>query len=350
MKTAIVFIQIGNPIPVYALENIKRTTGLFAQENFFLVVDEKVFKTVPAELKILANLTIFVSDLEWSSISPNVGPKDFRQGFWQYTKLRLCTLRELHLEYPQFSLLHVENDVLLLPDFLNFSFDSIELTSWLSHTVQDDSGAILFTPSSASTDTFVERFMAEIENEGMNSDMRILNRMRKTFPSDFGLLPTLNSSILGPNEDLSSEHPIDEVSGFDPAFLGIWMFGDDARNRFGLSKRFTILGKGKAILPELLDFDSNENSLFFNKSKQKNKVLSVHVHSKKTEVFSALWASEIEKAILVSRRGRPTWNFSFKIFVEVLADYKRRGKLHTLVIALPVIGKLIAKLKSSVSS
>jgi hypothetical protein len=350
MKTAIVFIQIGNPIPGYALENIKRTTRLFAHEDFFLVVDKKVFKAVPEELKKLFNLTIFVSDLGENLVSPNVSPEDFRQGFWQYTKLRLCTLRELHREFPQFSLLHVENDVLLLPDFLNFSFELIGLTSWLSHTEQDDSGAILFTPSPDSTDNFVEKFITEIENESTNSDMRILNRMRKRFPSDFGLLPTLNSSLLGPNDDLSMEHSMAEVSGFDPAFLGIWMFGDDARNRFGLSKKFTILGRGKYILPELLDFDPKEPSLLVNESKRKTKVLSVHVHSKKIEAFSALWVSEIEKAILVSRRGRPTWNFSFKIFVEVLADYKRRGKLHTLVIALPVIGKVVGKLKSSVSS
>jgi hypothetical protein len=350
MKTAIVFIQIGNPIPGYALENIKRTTRLFAREYFFLVVDEKIYNTVPEELKKLSNLTIFVTDLGKNAVGSNVSLKDFRQGFWQYTKLRLCTLRELHRAYPQFSLLHVENDVLLLPDFLTFSFKSIELTSWLSHTEQDDSGAILFTPFSASTDNFVEKFMAEIQNECTNSDMRILNRIRKTFPLDFGLLPTLNSSFLDPNKTLSSENTIDEVCGFDPAFLGIWMFGDDARNRLGLSKRFTFLGRGKAILSELLDFDPKERSLFINKSKQKTKVYSVHVHSKKTEVFSALWASEIENAVLISRRGRPTWNFNFKIFVEVLADYKRRGKLHTLVIALPVIGKFIAKLKSSVSS
>ena len=349
MKTAIVFIQIGNPIPGYALENIKRTTRLFSQEHFFLVVDEKVFQTVPEELNNLINLTIFVSDLGKNAIGSTVSPKDFRQGFWQYTKLRLCTLRELHLEYPQFSLLHVENDVLLLPDLLTFSFESIELTSWLSHTEQDDSGAILFTPSSASTENFVEKFMVEIENEGTNSDMRILNRMRKRFPSDFGLLPTLNTSVLGSNVVLSSEHSIDEVSGFDPAFLGIWMFGDDARNRFGLSKRFTILGRGKAIVPELLDFDPQEKRLFFSKSERKTKVLSVHVHSKKTEVFSDLWAAEIEKAIFISRSGRPVWDFSFKIFIEVLTDYKRRGKLHTLVIALPVIGKAVGKLRPNVS-
>lgn len=349
MKTAIVFIQIGNPIPGYALENIKRTTRLFSQKHFFLVVDEKVFKTVPEELKNLTNLTIFVSDLGKNAIGSTVSPKDFRQGFWQYTKLRLCTLRELHREFPQFSLLHVENDVLLLPDFLNFSFELIELTSWLFHTEQDDSGAILFTPSPDSTDNFVEKFMTEIEDESTNSDMRILNRMRTRFPSDFGLLPTLNSSLLGPNDDLSMEHPMVEVSGFDPAFLGIWMFGDDARNRFGLSKKFTILGRGKYILPELLDFDPKEPSLFINESKRKTKVLSVHVHSKKIEVFSALWVSEIEKAILVSRRGRPAWNFSFKVLAEVLNDYKRRGKLHTLPIAIPVIGRVIGKSKSNVS-
>lgn len=349
MKTAIVFIQIGNPIPGYAIENIKRTTRLFDREKFFLVVDEKIFKTVPEEIKKLLNLTIFVSNLEENAISLNVSPKDFRQGFWQYTKLRLCILRELHSEFPQFSLLHIENDVLLLPDSLKFSFESIELTSWLSHTEQDDSGAILFTPSPASTDNFVEKFMAEIKNEYSNSDMRILNRMRKTFPSDFGLLPTLNSSVIGPKDDLSMEHSKDEISGFDPAFLGIWMFGDDARNRFGLSKKFTILGRGKSILPELLDFDPQERSLFLNESKRKTKVLSVHVHSKKTQVFSALWASEIEKAVLVSRSGRPAWTFSFKVLVEVLNDYKRRGKLHTLPFAIPVIGKVIGKLKSNVS-
>jgi hypothetical protein len=141
----------------------------------------------------------------------------------------------------------------------------------------------------------------------------------------------------------------DEISGFDPAFLGIWMLGDDARNRFGLSKKFTMLGRGKCILPELLDFDPQECSLFLNEFNRKTRVLSVHVHSKRTKVFSALWASEIERAVLVSQRGRPAWTFSFKVLVEVLSDYKRRGKLHTLVIVLPVIGKVINKLRPNVS-
>jgi hypothetical protein len=349
MKTAIVFIQIGNPLPKYACENIKRTTQLFAREQFFLVVDETVFKAVPEELRKMQNLTIFVSEIGKNAIGSIVSTKDFRQGFWQYTKLRLCTLRELHREYSQVSLLHIENDVLLLPDFLTFPFNSIQITSWLSHTEHDDSGAILFSPSSASTDNFVNKFIAEIANDGTNSDMRILNRMSKTYPSEFGLLPTLDSSVFSPQEVLSSKHSINNGSGFDPAFLGIWMFGDDARNRFGLSKRFTFLGRGKAIIPELLEFDLQDNSLFFKQSNRMTKVLSIHVHSKKVEVFSALWAAEIEKAILVSRRGRPTWNFSFKIFIEVLSDYKKRGKLHTLVIALPVIGRALGKLRTNVS-
>lgn len=120
MKTAIVFIQIGNPLPKYAFENIKRTTQLFAREQFFLVVDETVFKGVPEELRKIQNLTFFISEIGKSAIGSNVSPKEFRQGFWQYTKLRLCTLRELHREYSQVSLLHIENDVLLLPDFLTF--------------------------------------------------------------------------------------------------------------------------------------------------------------------------------------------------------------------------------------
>jgi hypothetical protein len=173
--------------------------------------------------------------------------------------------------------------------------------------------------------------------------------MRESSPLEFGLLPTLDSSVLSRDEVLSHKLSNDEDFGFDPAFLGIWLFGDDARNRFGLSKRFTILGRGKVILPELLDFDHKENRLLFNQSKRGTKVFSVHVHSKKTEVFSDVWASEIENAIQVSRRGKPTWNFSFKIFLEVLRDYKRRGKLHTLLITLPIIGRVINKLKSNVS-
>jgi hypothetical protein len=349
MKTAIVFIQIGNPLPKYACENIKRTTQLFAREQFFLVVDETVSKGVPEELRKIQNLTIFISQIGKNAIGTTVSPKDFRQGFWQYTKLRLCTLRELHREYSQVSLLHIENDVLLLPDFLTFPFNSIQITSWLSHTEHDDSGAILFSPSSASTDNFVNRFIAEIASEGANSDMRILNRMRETFPLEFGLLPTLDSSVLDEREVLSNKHSINEDVGFDPAFLGIWLFGDDARNRFGLSKRFTVLGRGKVILPELLNFVQQENGLLINQSKRRTKVLSLHVHCKKTEVFSTLWASQIEKAILASRSGKPAWNFSFKIFLEVLSDYKRRGKLHTLLISLPMFGRIINRIRTSVS-
>lgn len=349
MKTALVFIQIGNPIPKYGLENIKRTSRQFEQNPLFLVVDKKVLETVPEELKKIKNLTIFVSNLKKSTIGPDVSSKDFRQGFWQYTKLRLCTLRELHREYPFVSLLHIENDVLLLPDFQTFSFESIHLPSWLSHTKLDDSGAILFSPSSASTDNFVEKFMAEIENDKTNSDMRILNRMRKAFPSEFGLLPNLNSSILSQDDDSTTKDSIYEHSGFDPAFLGIWMFGDDARNRFGISKRFTFLGRGKVVIPDLLEFDAQENRLLFGHSKQKTKVLSIHVHSKKTEVFTEHWVTEVEKAILTIRKGKPSWSFNFEILFEVLRDYKRRGKLHTLIIGVPVIGRVIGKLRSIVS-
>jgi hypothetical protein len=343
----LVFVQLGNPLPKYAYHNIRRTAEEFSDLQVFLIVDQKVYNSLDIEKNDSNNLNIYIADLGKNLDSDLDIKKEFRGGFWHYTKKRLDVLGSFHEANPDQSILHIENDVLLLKAFREFPLNSLRNVSWLSHTEEADSGAVLFSPTPSSTRAFVSRFNEAIESDHSSTDMQILHKLRQSFPEEFGLLPTLKPEILLDPDQTSGKSGFQHESGFDPAFLGIWMFGDDPRNRFGISKRYTLLGKGRYILPGLLKIDETSESLIFGKLSKKIYVYSIHVHCKRVGLLNNDWENNLKKELRYIVSGRNRYLFSSKMLKEMLKDYKNRGKLHTLILAIPYLGDSILKIRST---
>ena len=71
----------------------------------------------------------------------------FRNNFWLLSLERLLVLSEVHNEYLESRILHIESDVLLLPNFPWDIFNDLNTLFWSTYEPDRDVAALLFSPS-----------------------------------------------------------------------------------------------------------------------------------------------------------------------------------------------------------
>jgi hypothetical protein len=72
---------------------------------------------------------------------------NFRDGFWKYTFERLFALQQYHEKHSDSKILHIESDVLLLPEFPWKSFAELNSLAWLNVNETHDVAALVYLPN-----------------------------------------------------------------------------------------------------------------------------------------------------------------------------------------------------------
>jgi len=119
MRPSIVFIHLGSKIPKYLLRNLERTQNLFPDYKIVLITNKPNFS-----LESIFTYTFEENsrtEILFSKIEKNLN-MDFRKGYWKFTLQRIFALASYQNSYRDESVLHVESDVILLP---NFPFDKL---------------------------------------------------------------------------------------------------------------------------------------------------------------------------------------------------------------------------------
>lgn len=327
----LVFVHLGTSNPEHLWANIRYCMKTFPLARISIVLDHKghliQFEDLAIEVHIYER-----SKSEESIMSDLSHDFAFRMGFWRYSIERIFALNSWHRLHTDQSFIHVESDVLLLESFPWPQFQTFSKLAWLRHNDTLDCAAILFSPSSLETSWLRDEVVRLLENDRSLTDMTALNQISNLYPNRVSLLPTMKNSwsqTLG--EDLPSNvelitREFDVFNGlFDPAAIGVWLTGNDPRNRLGWITRFSN-HFDPSVNPNVLQYSGNlRREVWVSLNSDPTPLFNLHIHSKQVSYFKRYGAWRIYFDTLTSRRRRFKNRIVLKYTFQVIRSYVSRG-------------------------
>ena len=234
----ILFIHLGESPCQHLWLNLKRTAQLFPALQINLILDSKIhLKKVPTQIN-----TIFWSDSTDDKYWGKNRDLIFRRGFWKHSINRLFALEFFHNIIGEKSILHIESDVILLPNFPWKDVSQLDQLFWQPYNSQRDVASLVFSPSLETTAMLRQELMESLQANPLHTDMSILkeismkeNMSRKYFPILNRSLPSLRNQNYELHSRRFEEFENDDfLEGiFDSAAIGMWLLGHDPRNTYG---------------------------------------------------------------------------------------------------------------------
>lgn len=335
-------VHLGSKLPNHLIANCRYLEANFSEISTTVVVDN--VKNCKKLSKNGINYYLVDSDQLDNDRLLKGHYSNFRNGFWRLTVERFLALEDFHKKHPEAGLLHIENDVLLLPEFSPSDFSQTSKINWLSYTEDSDSAAIFYSPTYSQTLTFSVKLKEILNNNPGITDMRALNEIRKVHPEDYEVLPSLeNEQVLG-NEGITKSKIGSKI--YDPALLGMWLFGEDPMNHFGVTREHFIRGENTHLPFDLI---TKKNMLILKQGTREFSVANLHLHVKDKRYFSVNWTVLAIRSIYDASSGRHRRKYFPKVTLRVLGDYRRRGKLHSLLLLIPPVRKINNARKNATS-
>lgn len=342
----IVYVQIGTAKAPHLIANIKLVRSMFPNMQINCVVTKN--SITHTSLPEYVNPIIYKPNrIVNSMLNKKSMDINFRDGFWRYTFERLLALREAHICKPNSSLIHIESDIFIFPNFPFNSFMKITSTCWLPFNESRDAASLMYFPTLKKSLDFHADLKKLLVRSKQINDMEALRTLRDQFPHKYQLLPTSDVKFrklknLSKSEDARLQKVFNGV--FDSAAIGMWLTGIDPRNNFGITHFFatnTIKKLEARINPSAypLYLLKEGNLVFKNGSKFLN-VYNLHVHSKSNKIFSNTWRREITRLTNLSTRNRYFYRFSFKVLMELLTSNFMKGTLLAYLYNSPFIVRI----------
>lgn len=317
MKLTLVLVHLGSSRCEHLWVNAERIKSIWPELEIWMILDDEQ----NISLATRENYKVF----NYSQRRIKGNEKDqFRNGFWNLTCERILALFEFHIFYPEKQILHIENDILLLRNFPFDYFDKIESNAWLRVSDDHDSAAIIYLPSIKSTEWLKLQFDNLLSNSKLKTDMQILAEIRHNNPDQISLLPTLDDNMYL------------EDGYFDSAAVGMWITGEEPRNNFGITRRFNNRFDLDVISKIQQPFVFNHMTLQ-TRNYGSASIYNLHVHSKNPKLLGRNAEHKLAVLLKPSSRYLRRYSFSYRILFEIIKEYRKRGKLLSLIAALPFI-------------
>jgi hypothetical protein len=328
-----VFVHLGPKLPNHLLLNLQRHVDLFPHIETVLIVDHVHSENIPDSIQRYF-FRESKEDNELFEHMEKFSDFKFRNGFWKYTFLRLFALGDFHRTKSERAILHIESDVILMPNIPWEKFDQIDKIAWMRVNEINDVAALVYSPSSTETDYFVDSIRRYAFEDPKTTDMFSMIKFARENQNRHTYLPSITSDrsrdifIVRRQQDAAVSY----FGGyFDPLALGLWYFGQDPKNTYGVSTRYVDQTHHDYFAPNAgLTFESNQ---LFDTSG--TKVFALHVHSKNLAIFGSEWRSALSKVLSDAREGRNQKSFVFRSFVESLRDRSARAHFWLLLARLP---------------
>lgn len=353
MNLRAVFIHLGSKVPRYLLLNLQRHVRIFPEIPVTLIVSDANF--IP---KNIYGVDYYVYKKSFTILIQNVSElsnrSSFRNNFWLLSLERLLAIGEYHELNPQAKLLHIESDVLLLPNFPWSIFEAQNSLHWTKYEPNRDVASLLYSPNANESNWLNFQILNYCKDNPENTDMSVLSEIQKNFPEKIGILPSLAPSIPEMfNRNTTNANLIEKVISagaelfggiFDPAAIGIWLCGTDPRNNYGISKIHLsdiLEGERNFIDPSQINylFDSRGN-LFIIKNNFKMSLFNLHIHSKNSDLFGKSWADSLRKYVLLSNFREEQKHFNFFALVKEVQMNLAQGNLIKYIFANQLTIKL----------
>ena len=353
MKPVAVFVHLGKSPAAHLWRNLQRHADLFPEIETYVILDQlSHVKSIPDGI----NLYMFKRESQFLNEAIfSAHDQKFRRGFWRFSLERLFALSEFHKNHPQRKILHIESDVLLLPNFPWDLLSNSELPLWNNYNQERDVSALLYFPDYAKHLKFIEHVQAELVKNPKHTDMTVLAALRMNDDVDYSLLPSLNPGIMDLLNALSplnsdfirhvSRSDVFENGVFDGAAIGMWLTGHDPRNNYGkalLHDASPLVSGDSLIDPRAVAYELDEEGNLFLVSRATGNRVSLwnlHVHSKSLELFSDKWEAELRRYIVLSQSSTEIPFFKASALGEMFIQSLKGGTFLRFIIGLPFVHK-----------
>lgn len=319
----IVFVHLNTNLPKHLIENIKRMRLLFPESDLHIVHNLEI--SLADKFDITAH-RITQSKYE-SDFKNHQWSTDFRSGFFQSSLMRVFVLEQFHKKFPMDPILHIESDVILMPDFPFEQIAELRMPHWNSFGIDADVGALIYSPTFNDTELLVKALRKVLCSNPHSTDMTALNYVRKENPEIYKLFPSSYQ-----DETFKSLPFI-----FDGAALGMWLFGEDPRNHYGSTPRFKNPRGSHLGFKKKTVFLDNKGRLLLKEGSVLSQVVSIHLHCKDIRLFdfnNYLFRLRVRSSS--KRVNMPL--FSLKIFFSLARDAIRENQLKSFVYHFPFFG------------
>lgn len=297
----IVFVHLGNEVPVHLVANIRRMQRIWAQNEITLILNREL------ELEIDVSTYIYRRKVEIQELFTR---SDMEDDFWTKSLERLVALADYVLSRDfRGPILHLESDVLLMPNFPFIELSNLHQLTWNRYNDKKDVGALVFIPNRRSTEIFLNAIIATVKDNPRVTDMTLLSILS----NQLGIGKTFSNRLIPKNESYLGESQYNNPSVvsdfkekgiFDPAQIGMWIAGLDPKYTFGITKyqnnSFIVNGDSE-VDPSKMKYSFNQDKHFYGhlSNGEKVPIWSLHIHSKNLRLFEENWAEEL--ALLVSK-------------------------------------------------
>jgi hypothetical protein len=146
--------------------------------------------------------------------------------------------------------------------------------------------------------------------------MTSLSSISHRYPNRVKILPATPGELKG-----------NENGIFDPAAYGMWLTGQDPRNKWGFLHKFVSLSDSMSK-PETFSYQvKREGRIEVVTEGQKYSLYNLHIHSKKKSLFGTNWIFVLRWNTYLSDRRILSITFSPLAFLSVFIDAlkKHRG-------------------------
>ena len=337
------FVHLGGNLPEHLALNIDRFKRLFPDIPISLVVDEKC--DLSKVVKNIWKIHVYESaDKDFSKLLYSLSyDQSFRNGFWIKTLERIFAFIEFHQTLDNDTkLLHIESDVILMPNFPWNKLSRIKLPplGWCSFSPDYDVAALVYSKNQESSQ-LLKRFLIELLRKDSNlNDMIALNCVAKNYPEHTFYFPIVGANSheldnLGEEVTISSTNLKSKLfkqfqGVFDGAALGMYLTGTDPRNTFGrrlIHNKANLIKSNAFINPQLWQYSVDlDGNLWLEIESQKIPIYCLHIHSKNLKLFDESWNTELNRLISLPKSKKYD-GFSLSIFLMLILDNFKRKTL-----------------------
>ena len=318
----ICLVYLGDSFPAYVKANILYLKRTFPDKKIWFLSDNEKSLRIASKL----NVKTWRCDnplSNWAELRNSELDFSFRKGFYPYTLGRFSALNDFMKNHIDESVLHIEADVWLAP---NFPFDLLDkINEEIAFPLERKNVAIpstVFFKNQASI-SHLFKFLTIALKDGITPiDMFLLATYAATYPKLVHILPTaarestaFNSLIDSDTNNLVSKN-FENYSGiFDSSTWGQFLLGIDPKNYLGIRLIYHTQ-KNHAIKTSnaYISIDDKGN-IKLRQGKTDLNLYSLHVHSKDLRIFQTEGSKLLKKRV-TEIRSRTKYEMNFGVMIN----------------------------------
>jgi hypothetical protein len=342
-------VHLGDSNPRILWKNLERSRKLFPGIEHEVILSSD--RLINRAKKIGVKAFKYSVDQDVSNALGKHGLNhEFRNGFWRFSLERLFAITQYFETNSDHPVLHIESDVLLLPNFPWSKFSSLNKPAWFNFNETHDVASIIYIPNQSSAIWLKMKMLQVLESHLELTDMTLLSKISRNYSGEIEILPTAgktNSRIFR-DEAIGSEDKrrisalTREFKGyFDSAPIGMWLIGQDPHNHFG--RTFLHMNLAESFIqPQRISYSLNTENGALSESESGLPIFSLHIHSKNIKLFGRNWVEELAKFIGLSEDPAILQFWSPLATLRTIAEVFKRHRWNLFAV---LIKKSLTKLK-----